>query len=55
MEARSVCSVNICSLILLAKDRVTGRNPIVPLHMLDNYYKKLLQELEQDLLQEIER
>lgn len=24
---------------LVAKDRVTGHNPIAPLHMLDNYYK----------------
>lgn len=38
---------------LVVKDRVTGHNPIVPLHMLDNYYKKLLQESELDLVQEI--
>ena len=38
---------------LVAKDRVTGHNPIAPLHMLDNYYKKLLQPSELDEIQEI--
>lgn len=37
----------------MAKDRVTGHNPIAPLHMLDNYYKKLLQPSELDEIQEI--
>lgn len=38
---------------LVTKDRVTGHNPIAPLHMLDNYYKKLLQPSELDEIQEI--
>lgn len=38
---------------LVAKDRVTGHNPIAPLHMLDNYYKKLLQPSELDDIKEI--
>lgn len=38
---------------LVAKDRVTGHNPIVPLYLLDSYYKKLLEQSELDLIEEL--
>ena len=33
----------ICT-TLVAKDRVTGHNPVVPLYQLQSYYKRLMEE-----------
>ena len=51
----NVCGVNICNPVLqansdalcttlVAKDRVTGHNPLVPLYQLQSYYKRLMEE-----------